>query len=271
MSPVQNDGDGADSFARREPYHARGRLHKRVRWRVPTGGKRRPGVLDAIRAELVRGLEMRQGSLWHRVGRVAIVAGYPIERALNRVRSLRADGADSLLAMAVALLYLADVRTGFIGKPLPDRGPWQRYTLRDLAQLAYGAQGTAELRRARRSLDVLVSLGWLFPTKQVRRHQEDGSFRSEPAVRRLNLTRLCQMTGTGWLLNRDRQHADRTRGPDTAPINEERQHRQERLQVASGNSRAAGHRRLPKATGDPPIGSGGAQALANILDLLGKG
>ncbi|WP_372013341.1 hypothetical protein [Pseudoxanthomonas sp. 10H] len=247
------------------------RDRKCVRWRLPSGGKRRPGVLDATRAELVRGLEQRQGSVWHRISRAVIVAGYPIERALNRVRALRADGAESLLAMTVALLYLADVRTGFIGKPRPERGPWQRYALPDLAQLAYGAQGEAELRRARRSLDMLVSLGWIFPTKQVRRHQEDGSFRSEPAVRRLNLARLCQMTGTSWLLSRDRQHADRIRGPGTASIEGSRQRRQERQQAAHGLGWAEDKRRRPAATGDPPSVPGGPQAIANILDLLGKG
>ena len=79
------------------------------------------------------------------------------------------------------------------------------------------------------------------------------------------------MTGTSWLLNRDRQHADRTRGPGTASIEDGRQRRQERQQATSGTSWAAGQRRRPAATGDPPSGSGGAQALANILDLLGKG
>ncbi|WP_374151534.1 hypothetical protein [Xanthomonas hortorum] len=34
------------------------------------------------------------------------MAGYALDKALTRVRGLRKDGADSLLAMAVALLYL---------------------------------------------------------------------------------------------------------------------------------------------------------------------
>ena len=79
---------------------AAGRPHKRVRWRRPPGGKRRPGVLDATRAELVRGLELRQGSLWMRVSRSVSIAGYSLANALHRVRALRSDGAESLLAMS---------------------------------------------------------------------------------------------------------------------------------------------------------------------------
>jgi len=149
----------------------RGRAHKRVKWRQPVGGKRRPGVFDTTRAALVKGLEERKGPLWTRIGRIAIIAGYPIARALSRARALRTDGAESLLAMAVAMLYLTDVQTGFVGKPRPEGGRWHRYTLRDLAQLAFGAQEEADLRRARRALDVMTSLCWLFPTKQVRRHK----------------------------------------------------------------------------------------------------
>lgn len=102
--------------------------------------------------------------------------------------------------------YLADVRTGFVGKPRQGGGRWQRYTLHDLAQLAYGGQTDAELRRARRSLDMMVSLGWAFPTKQVRRHKKDANggdlWCSEAGVRRINFQRLCDMVGTSWLLSR---------------------------------------------------------------------
>ncbi|KAF1689556.1 hypothetical protein CSC62_16990, partial [Pseudoxanthomonas jiangsuensis] len=41
------------------------------------------------------------------------------------------------------------------------------------------------------------------------------TWRSEAAVRRLNLQRLCDMTGTSWLLKRDRMHADQARGQGT--------------------------------------------------------
>lgn len=265
MAALKADSTGHES----EPA-GKGGPHKRVRWRRPSGGKRRPGVLDATRAELVRGLEQRQGSVWMRINRIVIVAGYPIARALERVRALRADGAESLLALAVALLYLADVRSGFVGKPRSGGGRFERYTLRDLAQLAYGAQGEAELRRARRALDMMVSLGWAYPTKQVRRHSKtaDGQdlWRSEAAVRRLNLQRLCDMTGTRWLLKRDRMHADRTRGEGTASFEEARQRPQE---PHSGRSVGDAVRNTPPATGDPPTGTkSGPQHIANILTLL---
>jgi hypothetical protein len=258
---------------------AKASAHRRVRWQKPAGGKRRPGVLEATRAELVRGIEQRHGSLWHRISRHVIVAGYPLERALHRVRQLRADGAESLLAMAVALLYLADIRTGFIGRPRAGGGPWHRYTLADLAQLAFGAQGEAELRRARRALDMMISLGWASPTKQVRRYNEvDHSFIGLPGIRRLNLGRLCQVTGTTWLLKRDRMHADATRGTNVASLEERRastrnptgyqaDHAQakraeaarQRVGVASGGS--------PPGTGDPPTGAG-PKAIADITKLL---
>jgi len=190
---------------------------------VPADAKRRPGVLAATRNELVRGLEQRHGALWHRVNRVVIVAGYPLDRALHRVRALRADGCESLLALAVALLYLADVRTGFVGKPRSGGGPWHRYTLTDLAQLAFGAQGDAELRRARRALDMMVSLGWAHPTRQAREYRpESRTFVSFPGIRRLNLDRLCAMTGTTWLLKRDRQHADAHKGSNVASLRHSR-------------------------------------------------
>lgn len=252
---------------------SKSKAHKRVRWRRPANGKRRPGVLDATRAELVRCLEQRRGSVWLRVRLHVAVAGYPMDRALNRVRSLRSDGAESLLAMIVAMLYLADVRTGFIGKPRPQRGPWQRYTLHDLAQLAYGAQGEADLRRARRSLDMLVSLGWAFPTKQVRRCVDATTFRSEPAVRRLNLRRLCEMTGTSWLLARDRQHADRNKGEGTASFESRPQWGESALQKNPKGAREASPRRYHAlSAGDPVAGATrAAQALSTILDLLGNG
>lgn len=271
-------GGGLASVGLSSPSAGRSsRAHKRVRWRKPPPGKkRRPGVIDTTRAELVRGLELRQGSLWMRISRAVIVAGYPIARALFRVRALRSDGAESLLAMAVALLYLADVRTGFVGKPRAGGGPWERFTLRDLAQLAFGAQTEADIRRARRAFEMMVSLGWAHPTKQVRRHAGvdatgADAFASEPAVRRLNLTRLCEMVGTAWLLKRDRQHADRVRGDGTASLGETRDRRQAAQGPQQGPAAASAGERRPPPPGDPPARSGRARVIAEIIDLLGKG
>ena len=189
------------------------RAHKRVQWRKPKKAKkRRPHVLDVTRDALVRGIELRQGSMWHRICNAVAVAGYSLQKSANRVRALRSDGAESLLAMTVALLYLADIRSGFVGKPRPTDGPWQRYTLRDLAQLAYGSQTDADLRRARRSLDMMVSLGWAAATKQARRYVGDGEFRSDPGVRRISFDRICELAGTQGLLSHCRRFIDQTRG-----------------------------------------------------------
>lgn len=237
--------------------------HKRVRWSKPKGA-RRPGVIDAMRCELVRCLEQRQGSCWTRIKYQVHVAGYTIERAGERVRAFRSDGAESLLATVLALLYMTDVRTGFVGKPRAGGGQWQRYTLRDIAQLAYGSQGEGDIRRASRAIAAMISLGWTYPTKQVRRHTGDATFRSEAGVRRLNLKRICDMTGTTWLLQRDRRHADQKHGTNTASIEEGRaklQARQKRLQ----ENRAQIERleaelkegRPQSAAGPPRAGGGG--------------
>ena len=255
-----------------EPTATNGRPHKRVHWRQPKplgGKKRRPAVLDATRNGLVLALEERKGA-WKRISHNVIVAGYALDKALTRVRALRSDGAESLLAMCVALLYLADVRTGFVGKPRQGGGRWHRYSLKDLAQLAYGGQTPAEERRADRAIDMMVSLGWAFPTKQVRRHKKDAEghdgWCSEAAVRRINFQRLCDMAGTSWLLKRDRKHADQARGTGVASFTQAQARRQPAQEPATrsrtGNAHPAAHR----ATGDPP---GGAQsAVQHISDIL---
>lgn len=252
--------------------------HKRVRWHKPTG-KRRPGVIDATRAALVRCLEMRQGAAWSRIRDRIAITGYTIEQAQNgRIRSLRSDGAESLLAMAVTLLHASDVRTGFVGKPRIGGGRWERYSLRDLAQLAYGSQGAADIRRASRAIAGMVSLGWIWPSKQVRRPAGDQSFRSEAAVRRVNLSRICDMVGTRWLLERDRRVADQKHGTNTANLAEAREAKAQRekrvqerrdslnrleteLRSTAGHSPAYGP---PRATG---TGSGPA-LLQDILSIF---
>lgn len=207
------------------PASAPGRSHKRVQWRKPKG-TRRPGVIDATRAELVRCIEQRSGHVWARIKHRVAVSGYTLDRANERIRALRSDGAESLLAMVVALLYMSDVRTGFVGKPRAGGGRWQRYSLRDIAQLAYGAQGDADVRRASRALSSMVSLGWAIPTKQVRRMTAESTFRSEPGVRWINLKRICEMAGTSWLLKRDRVHLDQKYGSQTASFEEARARRE---------------------------------------------
>ncbi|MEI2263578.1 hypothetical protein OHC51_21715 [Stenotrophomonas indicatrix] len=252
------------------------RPHKRVRWRKAKGS-RRPGVIDASRAELVRCLEMRQGAAWLRIKQSVVVAGYRQERQYselaenNRVRSFRSDGAESLLALVVALLYLTDVRTGFIGKPQAGGGRWHRYTLRDIAQLAFGAQGDADVRRANRAIACMISIGWAYPSKQVRRIQDDGSFRSEAGVRRLNLSRICKMIGTEWLLKRDRKHADEKHGAGTADFYEhaERKKARDKWHQEKRESKArleAAFRSVPRrSTGDGPPEPPGLVSLRDLF------
>ena len=249
------------------------RRHKRVRWSKPKG-KKRPSVLDTTRAELVRALEERKGALWWRVARVALIAGYAIEKAARRDRTLRRDGAESLLAMIVTLIYCSDIRTGFIGRHNPGGGRWLRYKLRDLCQLAYGAQGEAELRRGRRSLDVIIGLGWMTPTAQVRRHQPDGSFKSEPGVRHLNWSRLARMCGTSELLRRDRAHKDQHDHTPRPPRLKRQQSGVQRAGDIAGNAREDEEREAPArpaSTGDPPQRGGmtsAAEEIAKIAAML---
>ncbi|KTF29528.1 hypothetical protein LMG919_22445, partial [Xanthomonas vesicatoria] len=222
---------------------------------------------------LVKNLEERDGALWLQVRHSVSVAGYALDKALTRVRALRSDGAASLLAMSVALLYLADVRTGFIGKPRDGGGPWQRYTLRDLAQLAYGGQTGAELERAKRSIDMMVSLGWAFPTKQVRRHTKDAKgavvWCSEPGVRRLNFKVLCGMAGTTWLLKRDRKHADQARGTGVASFAQAQARRQPPQEPHTTPRTGDAHPAAYRATGDPPSGLlHSAEYIADLVDFF---
>lgn len=191
------------------------RRYKRVQWREWRGNKR-PGVLSAIRDELVRALEAKAGSVWLRVKDAAVVAGYSKMKQLDgRTRALRSDAAASLLAFTASVLGSADIRSGFVGTPRPGGGAWKRHALDDLCQLAFGAQTDADLRRGQRAWDVMLSLGWAWPAEQVR--QQIGrdyrpEFRSEAGVRKINLDRLAEMTGLTWMLKRDRVAIDGAKG-----------------------------------------------------------
>ena len=131
----------------------------------------------------------------------------------------------------------------------------------------------ADVRRARRALDVLIGLGWAFPTRQVRRHVGTAgaeAFASEPAVRRINFGRLCEMTGTTWLLKRDRAHADRTKGDGLASLQQARQRRDTApLPCGADSGGPPAARATPPPTGDPPRQPVARDtALRHINDIL---
>lgn len=207
------------------------RHHKRVRWQE-WGRKKRPGSLESIKTDLIRALHHRQGAVWAFVKSGALIAGYSETqrdaiRGITRERSFRRDGAESLLSLLVALLSCVDIRTGFVGSPAKQGGPWERYTLDYFASFAFRrnagmrpagmtreAEAVADRKRAHRAFLVLQGLGWAHlsskvcppPTVSDAGHV---SYRAEPAVRRLNIDLLARLTGNTWLLARDRAALDR--------------------------------------------------------------
>lgn len=239
-----------------------GKPHRRVRWHKPPG--KRPGVIGMTTAYLVAALERREGDLWQKVGRLAIVAGYARDRQLQRDRALRSDGAASLLAMLAAVLGAADVRSGFVGKPRREGGHWRRYTLADLCQLAYNSQDEATLRRGLRALNVMAHLGWL-ATAQVRQLRAEG-FRSEPGVRHVNWNKLAGDCHTADQLKSDRIKADRAAGTDREY--HPRNYGPKRFHTPTQRDAAIARRQAPPATGDPPERAKGVQAIADIIEQL---
>ena len=185
------------------------RPHKRVRYREPLKpktGKKFPNVIDAVKEQLVIALEQHRTSLFHRICRCVCVAGYTLAKSLVRIRRLRADGAESLLAMTVALLYRADLKTGLI-RITRSTGHVERPDLGYLAELAYQGQESKDLKRAHRALQMMESLGFLYPAKESKVFcKESESYRSYAAFRYLNWDRLCQMTGTSQLLKKCRAY-----------------------------------------------------------------
>ena len=182
------------------------------------GGKRRPPVIEAACAALARAIRPRmadprdRGPLYHRLADAVIVAGYSGDRILHRVRAWRSDGAESLVAVLTALIRSSDIRSGFVGRPRP-LAPWQRFTVRDLAQFALGAQDRAAIATTGRALRLLAHLG-LVRCTEIAVPIGGGEFRAEPGIRRLNWNRLAEMFGLGWLLARDRAALDRRHGAE---------------------------------------------------------
>ena len=172
--------------------------------------------------------------------------------------------------MLVALLYSADLRTGFVGRPRKGGGPWHRYTLEDLALFAYSSKDEGSIRKARRALDVLINLGLAHPTIQVNRYDEETqTVRGEAAVRRLDWALLCKLTNTTWYLEKAQEHAR-----NKARAEREKARRRELAESNAGTTKgyddapaslsaydvklrrntylSQPERATPRATGDPP-------------------
>lgn len=198
------------------------RTHRRFGWRKPAigpGKRRRPPVIDATASALVRGLEQRLGGLYHRLSRHTVIAGYSRgrEREQGRRRRWRSDGVESVLGMLVALVYSADVRSGYIGRPRKGGPGWERYGIEDLARFAYGSVDDATLKRASRALFVISGLGVLATSAQPRTTLPTGEVRGEFSHRKLVWERLCDLCGTTWLLRKDRAALDRKYAPAPRP------------------------------------------------------
>jgi len=214
----------------------------------PKPGKKRPPLIEAACAALGRAIRPRmadprdRGRLYHRLADAVIVAGYSGERILHRVRAWRADGAESVVAVLMALIRSSDIRSGLVGRPRP-MAPWQRFTVRDLAQFAFGAQDRAAIATTERALRLLTHLG-LVRCTEIAVPTGGGEFRAEPGIRRLNWNRLAEMLGLGWLLARDRAALDRRHGEDrNASLPQPRAKTGKPTAAAPAQSMGAGERR----------------------------
>ena len=183
-----------------------------------------------------------RGPLYHRLADAVIVAGYSGDRILHRVRAWRSDGAESLVAVLTALIRSSDIRSGFVGRPRP-LAPWQRFTVRDLAQFALGAQDRAAIATTERALRLLAHLG-LVRCTEIAVPIGGGEFRAEPGLRRLSWDRLADMLGLGWLLARDRAALDRRHGAErSASLPRGKADKAPTAAAAPAQSMGAGERR----------------------------
>ena len=229
--------------------------HKRVRYREPLKpktGKKFPNVIDAVKEPLVIALEERRTSLFHRICLCVCVAGYTLAKSLLRIRRLRADGAESLLAMTVALLYRADLKTGLV-RIKRSTGHVERPDLGYLAELAYQGQEPADKKRAHRALQMMESLGFLYPAKQSKVFcKESESYRSYPAFRYLNWDRLCQMTGTSHLLKKWRDYVQQQAHDAKNHVLSATKHSHTSVAASTGQGEVKPKGQFPPATAGPP-------------------
>lgn len=166
-----------------------------------------PGVLSITRQRYVEQFQERRGPIWDwfaaRCPALYQADGCPGERR----RSLRSDGADSLLCVIVALLQSMDVRRGFLGRPpVEEGGAWHRRSVHELFGFAFGAPvpRALSIRRIERWLRALRELGML-QTHQDRRETSAG-YKSFVAIRMVS-DRLFEIANTHRMLAKERREA----------------------------------------------------------------
>jgi len=243
------------------------RAHRPVEWRKPKGGKRRPMALEATKIAIERTVHLKSSGLWHRIARSVPVAGYARQYALDRVRDFREDGAKTFAAVLGVMLLACDIRTGFLGRP-PKAGPyWQRYKLRDIAQLALDRQDKSAVRQTRRAIMCIQALGWMNPPSVIR-YERNGKMRSDAAFRWLNLKAICAALETATLFKRDRAHAiaNHARAAALSPVFPGSEAQRE----AASDSAALAPAPEPRATGGPVRSMSAVNPAAEILKRLEK-
>ena len=183
--------------------------NKRVHYREPLpprSGKMHPEVIRSVLNKLIVALEQKKGGLYEHISRAVCVAGYPGEKKNDRKLRLREDGAESLLAMIATLLPRSDLETGLISIARPE-GRIFRPTTRYMAELAYQGQLPKDIKRAERSHQMMLSLGFLKSVKQSKTFcEESKKHKSHAAFRALDWDVLCQWTGTTFLLKKWREY-----------------------------------------------------------------
>lgn len=166
-----------------------------------------PRALAVTIARYREDFELRRGPLWDYFA-ARVPALYASGRPGDRRRSLRTDGADSLLCVIVALLQSMDIRRGFLGRPpLEAGGLWHRRSMLELFGFAFGkaVPGALSPRRMERWLRALKALG-ILTTHQIRHKAARGGFESKTAIRHVT-DRLFELAGTVGQLAKERREA----------------------------------------------------------------
>jgi hypothetical protein len=224
-----------------------------------------PRALAVTIARYREDFETRSGPLWdYFAARVpALYDGG------DRRRSLRSDGADSLLCLIVALLQSMDVRSGFLGRPpIEQGGKWHRRSVLELFGFAYGkpVSGALSVRRIERWIRALKALG-ILTTRELKHHLGD-RVRSVTAIRHVT-DRLFELAGTiGQLARERRETAERARA--------ERQARSaanasdSRMDRRGEDQGPDGYRRSDPPPARPSVGTAPRAGPSSAAELLGR-